>query len=197
MKILFTAALMITMSTLTFAQKEKPYASKERASFGLGVERQTTGSGHLNFTTMGASVNYGKSSLYLGALLEDRNRSFKGLKANYRLFPLSFGSGIHPYFQYQFLSRWNARLVPELERIMHSDNKLSGDPMERYRTMEHYLGFGFQGDLFEGAFFDLGIGLGAYHSELTSGFDHRTDAERFRSSFDASLSLNAGVGYRF
>ncbi len=197
MRTLFASVMILFTCSLSLqAQQEQEKIGPEK-TFSLRVDRQSTGSGHLNFTTIGASYKIGRSSLYAGALLEDRNKSFQGVKGNYRFYPIAFGQSIRPYLQYQFIGRWGSRLTDDMERLVHREG-WDGARSERYRTFEHYIGFGADLPLIAGASADIGIGLGLYHSRMTSSFDERIeDPQRFRSDLDASLSLNAGLGYAF
>lgn len=196
MKTLLSILMIASITATGFAQSKYGKSGPEK-TFSLQVERQSTGSGHVNFSSMGAAFRIGKNELYAGAILEDRSRAFKGLKMTYRFFPTAFGANIYPYFQYDLVSRWDSRLTSELEKTIHSEG-WEGKQHERYRTMEHYLGFGMEMPLLADFYVDLGVGLGLYHSRISSDFDERIeDPQRFREGMDASLSLKAGLGYEF
>jgi hypothetical protein len=196
MKTLFPLLMSLLLSAPSFAQSKYGTAAPEK-TLSVQVERQSTGSGHVNFTSIGTAFRIGKSEIYAGAVLEDRSRSFKGLKMTYRFFPEAFGANISPYFQYDLVSRWNSRLTNELEKVVHGE-AWDGKRHEKYRTVEHYMGFGMETPLPLDLYLDLGIGLGLYHSKISSSFDDRIeDPRRFRKGLDASLSLKVGLGYEF
>lgn len=193
--------ILIAWGSLAAAQGPKSLDPGEGLSFELRVDRQTTGAGHYNFTGFGVGASYGKFTLDAAALLEDRAGSFKGLSSRLRYFPISygiaFGDRVYPYFQYSFVGRWKTRLVPELEGLFHSGDPKSED-LGRYRTFEHYGGFGVQTFVLAGLYVDLGVGLGLYSSTLTNEPEERsTNTERFRRKQGASVSLRAGLGYYF
>ncbi len=193
--LLSTFLLLLVMTGHTRAQGQDMESPTGVVSVQL--DRQSSGSGHMNFTALGASYSRGRSSIYAGAIMDDRSHHFQGMKMTYRFFPIAFGAKIFPYFQYDLLGRWNSRLTPELERIVHSEG-WKGERHERYRTLEHYLGFGLQAPLVADLYLDLGIGMGFYQSELASDFDDRIEyPTRFRETRDASLSLRGSIGYAF
>lgn len=195
MRPLFFFLLLLAISTPTLSQApQKPDKSSE-LGLDIRLERQSTGGGHDNITALAPGISYGKSSLHVGLFVENGHRKLRGLAANYLFFPTRFSSGaFHPYFQYSFLHRWDSRLTSSLEGILHDDLS-EVEKLERYRTFEHYGGFGVQVEFLDRIFLDLGIGLGFYTSELTSRFDNRVkDPERFRRGMDASLSMSLGVG---
>ena len=194
MKSLLTSTLILLASTLS-AQNVDRSSTKDFGTFSVQVDRQSSGSGHANFTALGASYRLGRSSLFAGALLDDRGYKFRGVKVNYRFFPFDHGATIKPYFQYDLLARWDSRLKSDIEQQVHSEG-WEGGHHEKYRTTEHYLGFGAKAPVVAGLYFDLGVGLGVYHSTMTSSTDTRIEEPgRFRRDLDASLSLSLGVGY--
>ncbi|MFB6258564.1 MAG: hypothetical protein ABEH38_07710 [Flavobacteriales bacterium] len=163
----------------------------------IRVDRQSSGSGHLNMTNLGASFKSGRSSFYGGVILVEHLGKVEGFKASYRFFPFSFGARILPYFQYELFTRLDARLTPELEEIVHREG-WKRERKERYHTLEHYLGFGVHVPMTWSFYLDLGIGMGLYHSRLSSDFDDRIEyPQRFRKAMDASLTLRGGFGYTF
>ena len=188
-------------SSLVGAQGAKSLDPEDGLSFELRVDRQTTGAGHFNFTGFGAGVGYGSFSLNAAALLEDPSGSFKGLSSDLRFFPISYGIAfadrVYPYFQYSFVGRWKTRLVPDLEGLFHSGGTQSED-LGRYRTFEHYGGFGVQTFVLSGLYLDLALGLGFYSSTLTNEPEKRsTNTERFREKLGGSLALRGSLGYHF
>lgn len=196
MKSFFTT-LMIALTLNGLAQSSGDQGYDSPLDFGFAIDRQSTSSGHSNFSTFGPSLTYGRSSLYIGALLEDRERDLRGFKLNYRFSPIAVGENCFPYFQYSLLSRWDSRLTKDLEKRLHHES-WNGKAAERYRTVEHYLGFGLKTYVIGGGYVDLGIGLGFYDSKLTSDRDARIpDPYRYRRDTDVSLSLNGGIGYQF
>lgn len=197
MRILLVSALILLMNSFLLQAQDQEEHTTPETIFSLRVDRQSSGSGHQNFTSIGASYKVGGSSIYAGALLEDRNKSFQGMKVSYRFYPNAFNATIRPYFQYQLIGRWGSRLTKDLEQLMHKEG-WSGKRRESYRTFEHYLGFGLEAPLIAGAYADIGVGMGIYHSRMTSAFDDRIDDhQRFRQSDGASLSVNVGLGYAF
>ncbi len=197
MKVLFASILFLFFVSNGSAQDRTCSSKKFPGVISFQVERQSSGSGHHNFTTLGTSYRSGRSSLYAGALFPDHGNRLEGFDLKYRFFPFSFGANVRPYFQYEFLARWNAPLISEMERQVH-DEGWNGKRRERYRTLEHYLGFGTKAPIFSGLFLDLGIGFGFYHSTITSSYDGRIEyPQRFRRDVDVSLSLRGGLGYEF
>lgn len=195
MRTLLLILLISSMADLAFAQDPAPDNDEKQLSLHVG--RQSTGSGHMNFTTFGVSYRYGPHAFLAGAIMEDGSKAFRGSKLAYRFFPLTYGASLHPYLQYGSIARWGSPLTPEMESRVHPEG-WKGGAKEHYRTFEHYLGFGIQTPQIVGVSIDLGVGMGFYHSQLTSSFDHRIDSpERFRKRTDASLSFRAGLQYAF
>lgn len=189
--------LLIALALPVFGQYAGNEHPKGPFAFELSVDRQSSSSGHSNFFTIGPSFSYWRNSLYIGALYGDREQAVRGFKLDYRFYPILVGERTYPYFQYSLIGRWDSRLAKDVEKRLHQET-WSGAQGERYRTIEHYFGFGLKSYVVGTAYFDLGIGLGMYSSELTSEFDHRIpDPSRYRDNMDVSLSLDAGIGYRF
>lgn len=188
--------LIISMIGLTEDQGIQVTESEDPGRFvEINVYHTSSESGYGSSINFNIGIEKDNRSLAAGAIFQEKPGRLSGGEISYR-HHLRFSNKLRlkPYFQYNFLFRYNSFSSQTVQATTHTmTNELNG---VRVATFEHYLGTGTHIHLFQNIFLDLSVGYGIILGSIDEKFsdtEHYTMGGRRR---DFGLLTKFGIGYQ-
>jgi len=183
------------------ASAQTRFGKKNATQYGFSSTVVNTNSGFGSAVGLSFNVSDKRKMLSAGLLLSnDANNTVSGARFEFR-YDLSkkgsklFHIPVHYYVQTLHMLR---RDKTSYANLLKAKGISSSNTSElEVRSVEHYLGVGTEISIFEGFYFDSGVGMGAY---IASPKKLTDSSESFAGATPTSglgFSVKFGVGYRF
>ncbi len=173
----------------------------QAAYYGISFNQITTGSGHGSGLTGSFLVQKGRKTIEAGFIYKALENRLGGGDVKYKI---ALGSDFSPegkklfktYLQYNIIYQTAIVTSPTIVNVNDQKVTLPDDGPGIIATMEHYVSFGAKVRVFERAYLDTNVGLGAYIGSLDKEKSPGTLGIH-KANYGFTYSVKIGFSYVF